>query len=157
MKLKTVTIFLIIIAILYSLWPYDLLPDVIMGWGWLDDLAFWGLLCGYIFSRGRKVIKPGTDEGHSEKAKNERRQDNGTNEKSSEGQFNGPRAADGFDPYQVLGVEKSASPKEIQSAYRKLANKYHPDKVLHLGDEFINLAEKRFKEIQKAYDMLVTK
>ena len=31
------------------------------------------------------------------------------------------------DPYQVLGVPKSASEKEIKSAFRKLAKKYHPD------------------------------
>jgi len=61
------------------------------------------------------------------------------------------------DPYDILGVSKQASASEIKNAYRKLANKYHPDKVDHLGDEFKSLAEKRFKEIQEAYQKLTAK
>ncbi len=58
-------------------------------------------------------------------------------------------------PYEVLGVPRGAPVDEIKQAYRKLAAKYHPDKVDHLGDEFKALAEKRFKEIQKAYQELM--
>jgi DnaJ like chaperone protein len=61
------------------------------------------------------------------------------------------------DPYTVLEIPKDATEEQIKTAYRKLANKYHPDKVLHLGEEFRKLAEKRFKEIQKAYQELVNK
>jgi len=56
-----------------------------------------------------------------------------------------------------LGVDKNASKEEIKSAYRKLAGKYHPDKVNYLGDEFKELAEARFKEIQEAYQKLMYK
>jgi molecular chaperone DnaJ len=52
-------------------------------------------------------------------------------------------------PYQVLGVDKKASPEEIKKAYRKLARQYHPDR--NPGDE---KAEERFKEVQGAYDIL---
>jgi molecular chaperone DnaJ len=52
-------------------------------------------------------------------------------------------------PYQVLGVDKKASPEEIKKAYRKLARQYHPDR--NPGDE---KAEERFKEIQAAYDIV---
>jgi len=38
-----------------------------------------------------------------------------------------------------------------------LANKYHPDKVDHLGEEFKKLAEKKFKDIQEAYQKLTVK
>jgi DnaJ-class molecular chaperone len=54
----------------------------------------------------------------------------------------------------VLGVAANASPEEIKSAYRGLANKYHPDKVSHLGAEFRALAHEKFKEIQAAYQEL---
>jgi molecular chaperone DnaJ len=53
------------------------------------------------------------------------------------------------DLYQTLGVSKSASQDEIKKSYRKLAMKYHPDK--NPGDEE---AEKKFKEINAAYDVL---
>jgi molecular chaperone DnaJ len=52
------------------------------------------------------------------------------------------------DYYKVLGVDKSASQEEIKKAYRKLAHKYHPDKG---GDE------KKFKEINEAYQVLSNK
>jgi DnaJ like chaperone protein len=55
-----------------------------------------------------------------------------------------------------LGVARDASQEDIRSAYRRLAGQYHPDKVLHLGKEFRDLAEIRFKEIQAAYDALKT-
>jgi DnaJ-class molecular chaperone len=53
------------------------------------------------------------------------------------------------DYYQVLGVPRTASDKDIRSAYRRLARKYHPD--LNPGDK---AAEARFKELQAAYDVL---
>lgn len=53
------------------------------------------------------------------------------------------------DYYQLLGVSKTATEKEIKSAFRKLAQKYHPDK--NLGDP---RAEGKFKEINEAYEVL---
>lgn len=53
------------------------------------------------------------------------------------------------DPYEVLGVTKGASPKEVKKAYRKLARDLHPD--LHPGDP---AAEDRFKDVAAAYDFL---
>jgi len=54
--------------------------------------------------------------------------------------------------FEVLGVSPTADAQEVKSAYRKLAMKYHPDKVAHLGEDFKELAHKKFLEIQKAYD-----
>ncbi len=51
--------------------------------------------------------------------------------------------------YEVLGVPRTASPKEITSAFRKLARKHHPD--LNAGDK---QSEARFKEISQAHDVL---
>ncbi len=53
------------------------------------------------------------------------------------------------DYYQTLGLGKSASSKEIEQAYRKLARKFHPD--VNPGDK---AAEGRFKEINEAYEVL---
>jgi len=53
------------------------------------------------------------------------------------------------DYYEVLGVPRRASLKDIRSAFRKLARKYHPD--LNPGDK---AAEEKFKQIQEAYDVL---
>ncbi len=59
--------------------------------------------------------------------------------------------------YKILEIEKDASVDEIKSAYRKMAKKYHPDKVTHLGEEHRKGAEEKFKEVQKAYDELLKK
>ena len=53
------------------------------------------------------------------------------------------------DYYEVLGVPRTASQKEISSAFRKLARKHHPD--LNAGDK---QAEAKFKEVSEAHDVL---
>ncbi len=53
------------------------------------------------------------------------------------------------DPYDVLGINRSASEQEIKKAYRRLARRYHPD-LNKSGKE----AETKFKEIQEAYEIL---
>jgi len=56
------------------------------------------------------------------------------------------------DYYKTLGVERNAAEKEIKSAYRKLARKYHPD--VNPGDK---TAEESFKEVSEAYEVLSDK
>src|ERR1044071_1739039 len=60
--------------------------------------------------------------------------------------MNGPTYKD---YYKILGVAKTADEKEIKSAYRKLARKYHPD--VNPGDKS---AEEKFKEISEAHEVL---
>ena len=59
------------------------------------------------------------------------------------------------DPYQVLGVSRSASDDELRARYRELISKYHPDKFAGLNDpEFSRLAAEKFQQVQGAYEEL---
>jgi hypothetical protein len=58
---------------------------------------------------------------------------------------------------KILGVSEDASDAEISGAYRRLAQMYHPDKVADLAREFQELADKRMKEINAAYEALKRK
>jgi len=53
--------------------------------------------------------------------------------------------------YKILEINSNASDIEVKKAYRKMAVKYHPDKVAHLGKEIQNTAEEKFKAVSDAY------
>ena len=56
--------------------------------------------------------------------------------------------------YKILEINKSATVADIKAAYRKMAKKYHPDKVTHLGKEHQQGAEEKFRQVQEAYEQL---
>jgi|TARA_B100001059_G_scaffold151321_1_gene151191 DnaJ like chaperone protein len=56
--------------------------------------------------------------------------------------------------YKILEIEKGASPQAIKKAYRKMAKKFHPDKVQHLGEVHQKGAEEKFRKVQEAYEQL---
>lgn len=56
--------------------------------------------------------------------------------------------------YKVLDVDESASNEELKQAYRKMAVRFHPDKVAHLGEDIRKDAEKKFQKINEAYDQI---
>jgi DnaJ like chaperone protein len=56
--------------------------------------------------------------------------------------------------YKILEIEPSASNEDVKKAYRKMAMKYHPDKVSHLGDDFRKTADEKFKKVNEAYDKI---
>lgn len=53
--------------------------------------------------------------------------------------------------YKILEIDPSASDEEVKKAYRKMAMKYHPDKVSYLGEDFQKAANEKFKKVQEAY------
>ena len=54
--------------------------------------------------------------------------------------------------YKVLEVSSDATNEEIKAAYRKMAVKYHPDKVAHLGEDVQNAAKEKFQQLNAAYE-----
>ncbi|RLC10222.1 MAG: hypothetical protein DRH43_06805 [Deltaproteobacteria bacterium] len=109
-----------------------------LGPGWLDDLAVFALVLWWTsrLKKGHQASNKSSAYAGKESA-----QDKGMPEDE--------------DPYSILGLQPGASKKEIKQAYKRLVAKYHPDKVQHLGNEFQDLAHKKFVAIQKAYETLM--
>lgn len=56
--------------------------------------------------------------------------------------------------YKILGIDSSANDEEVKKAYREMAKKNHPDLVSNLGEEVRQAAEKKFQEINAAYESI---
>ena len=56
--------------------------------------------------------------------------------------------------YKVLEIEESATDDEVKKAYRKMAVKFHPDKVAHMGKEVQQSANERFQKLNEAYEKI---
>jgi DnaJ like chaperone protein len=56
--------------------------------------------------------------------------------------------------YKILEIDPSSTNDEVKKAYRRMAMKYHPDKVSHLGDDFRKTADEKFKKVNEAYEKL---
>jgi DnaJ like chaperone protein len=56
--------------------------------------------------------------------------------------------------YKILELEPSASDEEVKKAYRKMAVKFHPDKVAALGDDVQKAAHEKFRKVQEAYESI---
>ncbi len=134
---------LIILAVLYLVFPRDLIPDFLgSGLGLIDDLLLIALLT-YFYRRSVRQYAARTTQ---ESGKHHQRQrSSSAQEEASEGSF---------DPHEILGIEASASGEEIQAAYKARMHEYHPDKVAHLGEELQKVAHRKTVEIQQAYEQL---
>lgn len=53
--------------------------------------------------------------------------------------------------YKILEIDPSVSDDEVKKAFRKMAMKFHPDKVSHLGEELRKTADEKFKKVNEAY------
>ena len=59
--------------------------------------------------------------------------------------------------YQILEITENATNDEVKKAYRKMVKKHHPDKLQHLGAEHVKVAQEKFRQIQKAYEVIQEK
>ncbi|MBW1723099.1 MAG: J domain-containing protein [Deltaproteobacteria bacterium] len=128
----------------------DLLPDIAIGPGWLDDILLLGILGWYHFVYRKRLEGAGRGQGREYS----RDQEEGFKQGRDSGEST--RKFGKKDPREILGVSRNATREEVKRAYRKLASRYHPDKLTHLGEEFRVLAERKFKEIREAYDVLMS-
>jgi hypothetical protein len=135
---------------IYFLIPFDLIPDFLVGPGWIDDLVLIGLLIWYL--SGRSVPLLGRFGSPFSRNRGQYRSTSQTSSGSSTNQTHESQATN--DPYFILGVRPGAPMEEIKEAYRVAVQKYHPDKVAHLGKDFQELAHRRFVAIQQAYERL---
>lgn len=124
-------------SILYIISPVDIVTDFLPLIGWVDDFILAVLAIWFI----KRYLLQTT---HQRKTTSAKREETSSSQKEEFDE----------DPYAILGVSRNTTQEEIKKAYHELAAKYHPDKVNHLGDEFKELAHKKFIRIQKAYQKL---
>jgi uncharacterized membrane protein YkvA (DUF1232 family) len=130
-------------SLIYIVSPVDIMTDILPVIGWIDDLILLALAIWFV-NRYLPRYRYSTYQQRTTDSKREETSYTQTEEFDE-------------DPYTVLGVPRGASQQEIKKAYYELAAKYHPDKVNHLGDEFKELAHKKFVKIQRAYQRLCNK
>jgi len=134
---------LILLAVLYLVFPRDLIPDFFgRGLGLIDDLSL-AVLLTYLYRRNLRTVAAGA--GEAGDARDREPQP----ERPAAAAPHGPS-----DPYRVLGIPASASADAIRAAYRARMSEYHPDKVAHLGEDLQKLAHRKAQEIEEAYRQL---
>jgi hypothetical protein len=123
------TLLALVLALVYFVWPVDLIPDIFGPFGRIDDLLVFLFVAWQAYQYKRKA---------------ENRAPNADADKS--------RAQD---PYELFGITPSATRDEIESRYRELAQQYHPDKVSHLGEDLQKVAHEKMLQITEAYRKLL--
>ena len=106
---------------------------------------------------GQNVVEALTNYIELHKPRNQAHGKSYNSENTNSGSSEDKKQRDKFEgksPYEILGVSRNASLQEIANAYRKLAQRNHPDKVADMSTEFRTLADKRMKLINAAYEEL---
>jgi len=150
-------IILVLFGLAYLISPVDIIPDLLLPYvGWIDDgvviwtiihLIRYGELPWFFFKKKAKKNRVGREQnppGNTGKTQKNRGEQN--NESCS------LKSA-----HEILGISANATLREIHTAYKEKIKQYHPDKVSHLGDEFSDLANEKFLEIQNAYEVMKTR
>jgi len=146
----------LILIFLYIISPVDFFPDY-MGplTGYIDDAL---LLLLFSLFKGKPLLKRMVHALFANRKQqrtfqsNRREQRREQTEQTSQA---GQKTSEVKTPWEILGVPRSASQKEIKEAYRKKSMEYHPDRVAHLGPELKKVADEEFRKIKHAYDLLV--
>jgi hypothetical protein len=143
-----------ILWLIYFLFPLDLLPDTFWGVGWIDDI-FLLILTYWIRKRQGEDFSVHEENPFFRTSGDGRRRSSENRKKAYEHERGTHKPqSKSKDPYRILDLDRSAGPEDIKRAYRLQANRYHPDKVSHLGKEFQSLAKEKFQDIQWAYEQL---
>ena len=121
-----------LIALVYLISPYDILPDFLGLPGRIDDIA----VLIYVYWKYFRVPPTKSKKDYVE------------------AEFSKVESVKEKDPYQILELKPGASRQEIELQYKNLMTKYHPDKVNHLGAELQKVAHEKTLEIQAAYKKL---
>jgi DnaJ like chaperone protein len=66
-----------------------------------------------------------------------------------------PNGSDSEKWYTILGITKDATDTEVKRAYRKMAVKYHPDKLIGVSDDIKKLAEEKFLVVKESYEQIM--
>jgi uncharacterized membrane protein YkvA (DUF1232 family) len=128
---------LIALGVLYVIFPRDLIPDWLgRGLGLVDDATVVAFLVYFYRKRLREFVGRAAGPAPGPTASGR------------------PAPAPPPDPYETLGIARTATAAEIDSAYKARMHEYHPDKVAHLGRELRELAHRKALEIQQAHRLL---
>ena len=57
--------------------------------------------------------------------------------------------------YKILEISSDVTNDEVKKAYRKMAKKYHPDKLQGVSDDIIKMAEQKFNRVNQSYDRIM--
>lgn len=145
----------LLLWLIYLISPIDLFPDTIFGPGFIDDAFLLWVLYWLLWRKPPPQGAYRRSGSYSGGPSYERTGNREQGSRSSGGsQTSSNRRDQPKDPYTILDVDRGASFEQIRKAYHRQANRYHPDKVSHLGEEFQQLAKQKFQDIQWAYETL---
>lgn len=135
-------IILLVLAIFYILIPIDFIPDRLGRIGRVDDFAILFAFVWWFF------FKPLYDEVKVKmRPRKKKSAPNHENESLKQN--------DVLSPFEVLGVSKNSTSKDIKKAYHNLIKQYHPDLVNNMGKEIQDVASHKTEEINRAYEELI--
>lgn len=174
-----------LVALIYVISPFDLIPDFLIPYlGWIDDTALIAFLLYFLRTgkipnilsgKWRSVFgnsRSGSGfEAGKRKANSSDSSRSGYSGQQGHNRYEQASGREGYrstdehtekkspreTPYDILGVSPGAGETEIRQAYKTLAKQYHPDRTAHLGPDIQELAARRFREINDAYQALISK